>query len=263
MDFMEDMGSGRYSDMDDSGDEYYPPPRAARGQQRQQQQHLPQQGNNKGSLLSEFAGAFEGLEGSSDLLQFGSGDSFGSGLDSPSSSSRATQRNNQQRGKGAAGPGKASYMDEDGFGWGQGNASSSFDDEGPAAAKQLHDAWKQDTGPDAWTGYGDVAFDDQIAAVAGDDPLLQQLASMPDNASSMQPQQRQARGGRQQRQQGTRGGRRGGRTGSAGRGSSDRADSWKLAADGPDDADGFEDGWADRMMLDGKNRVGLDDAMRS
>jgi hypothetical protein len=272
MDFMGEMGSGRYSDMDDSGDEYFPPPRATRGQKQQRpQQRQERQHQRKGSLRSEFADAFDGLEANSDLLRFGSDDSFGSGLDSPSSSRGATQRNNRQRGMdapAAAGPGKASYMEEDGFGWGQGDVSGDFDNEGPAIAKHLHDAWQQDGEPDVWGGYGDAGFDDQIAAVAGEDPLLQQLASMPDNASNRQQQQqrrRQAPGGRQQQQRAARGGRRGGRASSAGRGGrgAAKADSWKLAADGPDDADGFEDGWADRMMSDGNDKVGLDDVMRS
>jgi hypothetical protein len=216
--------------------------------------------------MSEFADAFEGMEANSDWFASGSGDSFGSGFDSPSSSRGATQRNNGQRGKGGpaeAGPGRASYMDEGSFGWGEGGASGEFDSEGPAAAKQLHDAWKQDGEPDFWAGYGGAGFDNQIAAVAGDNPLLQQLASMPDNASKQpQRQQRQAPSGRQQRQPAARGGRRGGR---AGRGAGGRAGAtdWKLAADSPDAADGFEDGWADRMMWDGNDRVGLDDVMKS
>ncbi|WIA14911.1 hypothetical protein OEZ85_001625 [Tetradesmus obliquus] len=294
MDFMGEMGSGRYSDMDDAGgDEYYAaPPRAGRGGRQQQQQ---QDDGRKGSLMSDIAGAFEGLDASSDLLRFSSsGDSgFGSSmdmdLDSPSSSRGATQRNNGQpaqrgsRGDGvsaAAGAGKASYMEEDGFAWGQGGGSSSeggsFDDEGPAAARQLLNNWQQDgQSADVWGGYGAPdSFDDQIAALAGDDPLLQQLASMPDNAAGGQQQQQQQRrqksAGRQQRQPAAaRGGRRGGRA-AAGRGrgaaaaagrGGDRDDSWKGAGDGPDDADGFEEGWADRMMSDGNDRVGLDDVM--
>jgi hypothetical protein len=275
MDFMGEMGSGRYSDMDDSGDEYQPPPRAPRGQkqQPQQQQQKWQQDPQKGSLMSEFAGAFEGLEANSSMFTFGSGDSFGSGLDSPSSSSGATQRNNGERGKGgpaAAGPGKASYMDEGSFGWGEGDASGDFDSEGPAAAKHLHDEWKQDSGQDVWTGFDGASFDDPIAAAAGDDPLLQQLASMPDNAGKQsQRQQRQAPSSRQQQQQqqqrqpGARGGRRGGRASRGAGGRAATAGDWKLAADGADDADGFEDGWTDRMMSDGNDQVGLDDVMNS
>jgi hypothetical protein len=156
-------------------------------------------------------------------------------------------------------------MDEGSFGWGEGGGSGEFDNEGPAAAKQLHDAWQQDGEQDVSAGYGSAAFYDQIAAVAGDDPLLQQLASMPDNASKQpQRQQRQAPSSRQQRQPAARGGRRGGRAGrgASGRGAGGGGD-WKLAADGPDAADGFEDGWVDRMMSDGNDRVGLDDVMNS